>query len=476
MKLNRATLRDLPEGILVPDYDPADVQPGVLHLGMGNFHRAHEGVYLDRIASNGDLTWGTVGVGFRAPDEALNHAAAEQDGLYTLETVSPTGEVEVRVLGNVVDHLYTPADAAHLLELAADLQIRIISLTITEAGYAAPDPVTELDPSSPGPLGTIVLAAQQRKADGAPGFTVLSCDNIQENGDLAKKIVRDLAATKGDDLVEWIDENLSFPNGMVDRITPVTSAALVEQRAADGVEDAWPVRAETYLQWVLEDDFAAGRPAWDEVGVQLVDDVRPYEKMKLRLLNASHQVLSHIGILEGMTFVDEVVTDPDFSQLVRDYMELEGRPTLDAVPGINLDEYCDQLMARFGAKATEDTLARQVVDSSERMAKFVFPALADQLASDDPQIDAIALTLAAWYERALSGEALTDQAEDVLRRGALAEKAGDGSFLETVIVDPGVAQNPLLVERFVFYRELLEEKGPREAVKEVNRRGRSRRA
>ncbi len=470
MKLNRENLDQLPDSVAVPSYDVDRVVPGVVHLGFGNFHRAHEGVYLDRILESGDLRWGTVGVGFREPDRALNRASTDQDGLYTLETVSPTGESEVRVMGNVVEHIFAPDNAARLLDYVSDPAIPIISLTITEGGYIVPDVASELDPANPGPLGAIVLGAERRMNQGTEPFTVVSCDNIEMNGDVAREVILDLAQKHSPRVREWIESNVAFPNSMVDRITPSVDRALLERRSAEGIEDGWPVRAETYLQWVLEDNFSSDRPAFETVGVQVVDNVKPYEKMKLRLLNASHQVLAYVGLLDGMVMVDQVVKDPDYAAFLRQFMDVEARPTLDPVPGIDLDLYEDQLLARFGAKATEDTLARLVVDASERIEKFVIPVLADQLARTDggaPQIDRIMLAIAAWYTYMSGVDRIDDQNAERILGGVRAEADSPGAFLDAIILDEDLASSPMVRQKFEYYKNCIASQGLRATVQAV---------
>jgi mannitol 2-dehydrogenase len=483
--LSAATLGDLAPTVAVPEYDRSRVRTGIVHIGVGGFHRAHEAMYLDRVLGTGSTEWGICGIGMLPSDVAMRDVLAAQDGLYTLVTTAPDGSTEARVVGSLIEYLYAPDDPTAVLDKLAHPDTRIVSLTITEGGYGIDDATGAFRPvdaavladlegsSSDVPrsvLGYLTAALRRRRDAGVPGFTVMSCDNIQGNGHVARTALLGFAERVDPDLAAWIGETVSFPNSMVDRITPVTTD---ETRAAVsrdiGIEDGWPVHSESFEQWVLEDDFPLGRPALDEVGVQLVDEVLPYELMKLRLLNASHQAMSYLGILAGERFVHDVCTDPLFVGFLLDYMHIEAIPTLEPVPGIDLDAYCATLIARFGSEAIRDTLARQVVDGSDRIPKFLLPVVRSRLASGG-DIRRAALVLAAWsvfLERSAEpGTALpaVDRRLGELQEAAAREGARPGAFLDYAPVFGELGVDAALRAAFIAARASLAERGARGAI------------
>ena len=468
--------------IPVPAYDRAAVTPAIVHFGVGAFHRAHQAVYLDRVLGAGDTGWGLVGVGLLPGDRVTRDVAAEQGGLYTLTTLAPDGAAATRVVGSILDVVFGPDDPERVLALLTSPTTRIVSLTITEGGYAIDDATGAFAPSDPltlpdldgdGPprsaWGYLTEALRRRRAAGVPPFTVLSCDNVQGNGHVARLALTSFARRRDPGLADWIDAEVAFPSSMVDRITPVVTPEVargVEERC--GVEDRWPVQSEAYLQWVLEDEFPLGRPAFDAVGVQLVADVAPYERMKLRLLNASHQAMSYLGLRAGFTMVDEVCTDPDFRAFLLGYMREEAIPTLGEVPGIDLDDYCDQLIARFSSQAVRDTLARQVVDGSDRIPKFLLPVVRAQLAAGGP-IDRCATVLAGWglyLEGHLAEGAapLADRRADELLAVAEEEEREPGALLGYAPVFGDLGDDKRLRAAYLAARRRIVAQGVRAAV------------
>ncbi|WP_237771071.1 mannitol dehydrogenase family protein [Kribbella sp. ALI-6-A] len=409
-KLSSATLSALDPRVGVPAYDRTAVRPGIVHFGVGGFHRAHQAMYLDRLMDDGKaLDWGICGVGVLPQDRRMADVMAAQDGLYTLVVKHPDGTLEPRVIGSIVDYLFAPDDPEAVLTRMTDPATRIVSLTITEGGYHVNQVTGELDASDPGlaadlapgatpgtAFGLIVEALARRRAAGTKPFTVMSCDNIPGNGHVAKKMLTAFARLRDADLADWIEAEVRFPNCMVDRITPVTAeadkTALAERF---GIDDGWPVVCEPFTQWVLEDDFGGERPAYDEVGVQVVEDVEPYELMKLRLLNASHQALCYLGYLAGYRYAHEVCQDKLFVDFLLGYMTEEGQPTLPAVPGVDLEQYKHQLIERFANPEVRDTLARLCAESSDRIPKWLVPVIREQLAADRG-IERSALVVASW--------------------------------------------------------------------------------
>ena len=400
--MTRADSRALSTGTLGslsipgPTYDRSAVTTGIVHFGVGGFHRAHQAMYLDQLMEQGQaLDWGICGVGVMPSDARMQQVMQAQDCLYTLVLKDPDGSWEPRVIGSIVQYLFAPDDPEAVIEKMADRATRIVSLTVTEGGYNV-HPVTgafdadnaavQADLTSNGPpattFGLVTEALVRRRERGIEPFTVMSCDNIQGNGHVASEMFTAFARLRDPELGAWVAATVRFPNSMVDRITPVTTdddRAQIDERF--GVSDGWPVVCEPFTQWVLEDNFTLGRPPFEVVGVQVVADVEPYELMKLRLLNASHQALCYFGYLAGYRLVHEVAQDPLFADFLLAYMDREATPTLEPVPGIDLDGYKRQLIERFSNAAVRDTVARLCAESSDRIPKWVLPVIRENLAA-----------------------------------------------------------------------------------------------
>jgi mannitol 2-dehydrogenase len=408
--LNAATLPSLRGRVPVPTYDRGAVRTGIVHCGVGGFHRAHQAMYLDRLMNDGKaLDWGICGVGVMEFDRRMKAALGAQDGLYTLVLKAPDGTREPRVIGSIVRYLFAPDDPEAVIETMADPRTRIVSLTVTEGGYNVHAVTGEFDATNPGVVhdlrpgaapkttfGLVTEALARRRGRGLPPFTVMSCDNIQGNGDAARRSFVAFATLRDPDLGAWLERAVRFPNSMVDRITPVTTDGdRAEVRDRFGIEDRWPVVCEPFTQWVLEDSFNAGRPPLEDAGVQLVADVEPYELMKLRLLNASHQALCYFGYLAGYRLVHEVCRDPLFVDFLLGYMDEEATPTLEPVPGIDLDEYRHNLIARFSNAEVRDTVARLCAESSDRIPKWLLPVIRHNLAAGG-EIRRATAVVASW--------------------------------------------------------------------------------
>lgn len=410
MKLNRKNLAALAPEVEVPVYDPSTVRQGIAHIGVGGFHRAHQAIYTEALLNRGEAReWGICGVGLRREDRAMQQALAAQDHLYTMLVLGDEPGLEVRVVGAINGMLLAEDSPAALIDKLADPAIRIVSLTITEGGYCIDDSSGEFmahlpdiqhdlaHPQAPRSVfGFLCAALAKRRAAGTPAFTLMSCDNLPHNGAVTRKALLAFAHLADHELASWIDSHVSFPNAMVDRITPMTSdahrAQLTERH---GVEDAWPVVCEPFLQWVLEDKFVNGRPAWEKVGVQFTDDVTPYEEMKIKLLNGSHLALTYLGFLKGYRTVHETMNDPLLRRYVRTFMDLDVTPQLAAVPGIDLEGYKDTLIERFSNQAIADQLERVCSDGSSKFPKFIVPTL-NRLIEDGRPLERAALVVAAW--------------------------------------------------------------------------------
>lgn len=428
LPLNRAALRDLPLGVAGPAHDPAAVRAGIVHLGPGNFHRAHLAGYLhDLMARRADaLGWGILGAGLMPGDRGLVEDLAAQDGLYTL-VERGGGEERATVIGSLAGTVFAGDSAAALLDAVDAPDVRIVSLTVTEGGYCLDRATRQLDPANPliradlenpaaprSAIGVIVEGLRRRRDARRPAFTALSCDNLQHNGAVLRAAVLALAELRDSALARWIADAGAFPATMVDRITPGTTeddrAAL---EARHGLRDRRPVPCEPFRQWVVEDRFADGRPPLEEVGVQVVPDVAPYETMKLRLLNASHHCVSGLGRLLGHPHVSDCLADPDLLALMEAVMERETGPTVPPVPGVDLVAYRRTLVARFANPAIRDTPARIVADGSP---SIILDPLADRLRAGMPA-PLLSLALAAWM-RCMAGE--DERGEEIVSRHPLA--------------------------------------------------------
>jgi mannitol 2-dehydrogenase len=422
--LNARTLKYWSGRLPAPAYDRDLVTPGVVHFGVGGFHRAHQAMYLDRLMNEGTaLDWGICGTGVMPADRRMKQALDTQDGLYTLVLKHSDGTWEPRVIGSIVEYLFAPDDPEAVIEKMASAAIRIVSLTVTEGGYNISDATGEFDVANPDVVhdlrpgaaprttfGLITEALRRRRQRGLAPFTVMSCDNLPGNGDLAKRAFTAFARLRDPGLGEWVSREVRFPNSMVDRITPATTDAdRAEVRARFGVEDLWPVVCEPYVQWVLEDAFTTDRPPYERAGVQVVDDVEPYELMKLRLLNGSHQAMCYFAYLSGYRLVHEAAQDRLYRAFLLGYMDQEATPTLPPVPGVDLDEYKHTLIERFANPQIRDTIARLCAQSSDRIPKFLLPVVRQQLATGG-EIRRSAAVVASWARYA---EGVDEQGEPI---------------------------------------------------------------
>ena len=423
--LSRATLGSLPEGVAAPAHDPAALAPGIVHIGVGNFHRAHMGVYLDRLFGMGrDHGWAILGAGVRPGDAAMRERLLAQDCLTTVVELDPEGSL-ARVTAPMVG--FVPVEPAALVAALSDPAIRIASLTVTEGGYFI-DPLTDAfdaahpeiaadatAPDAPRTVFGILLAAlRARREAGTPPFTVLSCDNIPHSGAVTRGALAGLARLSDPALAEWVEARVACPNGMVDCITPATGPAEIALVERLGVADAAPVTCEPFRQWVLEDRFPEGRPALEAVGVEFVDDVAPYELMKLRLLNGLHAALGYSGALLGHAMVHEAVADPEIRAFLVALAEREITPTLAPIAGVDYGAYLATLLERFGNAAVGDTIARLCLDGSNRQPKFVLPTLRDALAAGG-RFEGLALEVALWRRHCATAERLDDPRAERLR-------------------------------------------------------------
>ena len=405
-RLSSATLRDLPASVARTSYEFDRAGIGIVHIGIGAFYRAQGAVYTDDVLARESGDWAICGVSLRSPD--VRDRLMPQDGLYTVVEKSPAG-VRRRVIGSVREVLFLgdERDLVHTRLVAATT--RIVSLTITEKGYCHdpatgrlnlghPDIVHDLaDPEHPATaVGLLVAALEARWCSHAKPFTVMCCDNLPHNGALVRGLVLSFANAHAPPLAQWIEENVHFPSTMVDRIVPATTDAdIAENDAALGMHDAAPVMHEPFKQWVIEDTFAAGRPAWEHAGAQLVGNVEPFEAMKLRLLNASHSALAYLGFLAGHEFIYQVAAQPDFVAFMRALMKEEVAPTLALPGGVDVAAYQDALVERFRNPALPHRTQQIAMDGSQKLPQRLLGTVRDNLAAGR-SIDRLALGVAAW--------------------------------------------------------------------------------
>ncbi|HET9022920.1 MAG TPA: mannitol dehydrogenase family protein [Ornithinibacter sp.] len=474
--LTTATLPSLT--VSTPSYDRAAATVGIVHFGFGNFHRSHVAMYLDRLMESGQgLDWGICGVGVLPHDATMRDVMRAQDCLFTLVVRHPDGSLEPRVVGSVLEFLFGPDDAEAVYARLLDPAVRIVSLTVTEGGYLKNPATGEFDAAHPSVVhdlehlddprtafAYVVEGLRRRRAAGLPPFTVLSCDNLQGNGHYARQAVVGFARLLDPELAGWIESDVVFPNCMVDRITPATTDQDREAVRRLGVDDAWPVPAEPFTQWIVEDHFPAGRPPLEGVDVQFVDDVTPYELMKLRLLNASHQALAYFGAPLGYVLVDETMRDDLIRRYLERYMVREASPTLGDLPGIDLPGYIATLIERFSNPYMRDTLTRLATDGSNRMPTFTLPPLRENVEAGRPIVLGSAM-VAAWAEYwALIGRGglPADRVPDDVHTAEMTAAALDPSptaFVEIDALFGDLARTEPFVTAFLAARRSLVENG-----------------
>jgi len=407
MKLNQNSLESLPEGVSVPGYERAAISPGILHIGVGNFHRAHQAIYMDRLFNKGlDFDWGILGAGIMPYDAQKRERLGRQDWLSTVIELDPQGYT-ARICGAMIG--FAEVSNQSLIQALSKPEIRIVSMTITEGGYFLDPKTGGFDAAHPDILydsqnphqprtvfGALVVALRNRKLAGIPPFTVMSCDNVPDNGQVAKRAVVGLANAIAPDHSGWIDENVAFPNSMVDCITPATGERERLMAAKRfGIEDADVVVCEPFRQWVLEDAFPQGRPALEQVGVEFVKDVAPYEQMKLRILNGGHAAIAYPAALLGLHYAHDAMNNPLVLAFLDKLEKQEIIPTVPTLPGVDFNHYFDQTKKRFSNAEIGDTISRLCLDGSNRQPKFILQTISDRLMQGLP-IKGLALEVALW--------------------------------------------------------------------------------
>jgi mannitol 2-dehydrogenase len=484
--LGAATLDQLPASVARPQYDRSAITVGIVHFGVGAFHRSHQAMYLDRLLSLGlGPEWGICGVGLLPADRERLSQLRAQDHLYTLIEKDPQGGQELRVVGSIVDSQYAPDDPERVLDVLTQPTTRIVSLTITEGGYNIDQVTGEFDVNDPGVVadlatlghpvtvfGYVVEALVRRRTQGIPPFVVMSCDNIQGNGTVARNAFSTFAELRDPGLASWVRETVSFPNSMVDRITPATTPQDVDQLRLQGIDDGCPVVCEPFTQWVLEDDFPLGRPEWERAGAQITQEVLPYELMKLRLLNASHQILAYAGHLAGYVYVSDAASDPVFVAFLREYMQRDARPTLMPLEGIDLDNYIETLLERFANAQLGDTIARLCAWGSDRIPKWLVPVLEQNLKDDGPIAHA-ATVIAGWarfcegVDENGKGFDIVDAAAEELKAAARRYPQDPLAFLRNVRFFGNLVEDSRFVESYIHALEQFHRVGALQTLAQV---------
>ncbi|MDX8498376.1 mannitol dehydrogenase family protein [Mesorhizobium sp. VK4C] len=482
VKLSSSNLAKLPSKVSGPKYDRSSLKAGIVHFGVGNFHRSHQAVYLDDLFNSGlGHDWALIGAGVFEGEKVGRSKLEEQDWLTTV-VEQDSGHMSARVTGAMVDFLM-PGHAEAIIERLADPAIKIVSLTITEGGYfidpasgkfnpAHPDIVADaqLGAAPKTVFGIILAGLLRRRADGVVPFTVMSCDNIPHNGHVTSDGVIGLARLIDEDLANWVRDNVAFPNGMVDRITPATTDRERAILASDfGLEDNWPVFCEPFKQWVLEDHFTAGRPPLEKAGVQFVRDVSPYELMKIRILNGGHAAIAYPAGLMDIHFVHEAMQEPLLRGFLAKLERDEIIPTVPPVPDTVLEDYYQLIERRFSNPKIGDTIRRLCLDGSNRQPKFIIPTIADRLKAGKG-FAGLALESALWCRYCFgttdSGAVIepNDPSWDRMQATAKAAKDKPGAWLAMDDIYGDVGRSPVFTQAFAHALDALWANGARETL------------
>ena len=471
------------------NYNTQHITAGIAHIGVGNFHRAHQAYYTHQLlnTAKGHEEWGIVGIGITSSGAQMSQHLKNQDHLYSLTEYAADGNTITSIIGAIVDYIPALSNVEKAIGQLADPAIKIVSLTITEGGYKLDqdgkfiaddaDIIHDLThPAAPRTaFGYIVEALKRRKEAGTGPFTILSCDNLQHNGDVAKYVFLSFAKQKDPELAEWIEENVCFPNSMVDRITPAVSEDdKLKLNGESGLDDAIPVYAEDFTQWVIEDNFCAGRPQWELAGVNFVKDVTPYELLKLRFLNASHSMLAYPAFLAGYRNVDQAMEDPLFEKYLRDFMNKDVTPLVEVPSDVNLENYKDKLFTRFANTAVSDQLSRLCYHGGAKIPVFILPTLVDIL---DRKLDAkrIAFLFAAYAHYLKTGIDDKGQAYEVDAPKITADDwvlIKDENVIAFLNISPFAAAQlgryPEFVKQYNTYRQEITEDGIVKTLAKIN--------
>ena len=483
--ITNSLLKEAPKGVTVPTYERASLKESIFHIGVGGFHRSHQAVYMDDLAEqHGVKDWAICGAGIMAQDEAMNKALNAQDCLYTL--IESEGAVSsARIVGSLKTYIFGYKNPQEAFAKLADPSIKVVTLTATEGGYCFNSNTGELDlenkgvqndlqnPQNPQTIfGYLAESLDRRRKSAVAPYTALSCDNLQGNGHILQHTLLTFCRERDAELANWIEKNVTFPNCMVDRITPATTdieRAFV--RTKYGLDDAYPIVSEPFRQWVIEDNFCNGRPPLEKVGVQFTSNVAPYEKMKIRLLNATHSAMGYLGYLCGYRFIYEVAQANEFKPYLKNLMDIEVTPLVSNIPGVNLSDYKTMLMRRFANETIKDQVLRICMDGSGKMPKFILPSIEEQLKCQGP-IRKLTLVVASWI-RFLTGKdeegneiPIADPQAERLIAAARAGQSDPRPILEFTDLFGNLGQSERFVEELELQLKSLYDKGARKTLDE----------
>ena len=482
MTLSNATLASLPATVAVPTYDRASLKSGIVHIGCGNFHRAHMAVYLDDLFNLGlGQEWAITGAGVRDGDARMRDLLAGQDYLSSVIERSPAG-VSARIIGAMTRFVPVEAGNAALIAAMSDAGVKIVSLTVTEGGYYI-DPKTDTfgtdhpdiqhdadHPTTPNTVfGAIIAALAARRKSGVAAFTVMCCDNLPHNGRVTRDAVIGLARLSDAGLADWIAQTVAFPNSMVDRITPATGDKERALAISLGIPDAAPVTCEPFRQWVMEDNFPTGRPPLELVGVTFTDRVDAFETMKIRILNGGHAIIAYPGGLLDINYVHEAMAEPLIRGFLDKILTTEVLPIVPPVPGVALPDYKALILSRFSNPEVADTIRRLCLDGSNRQPKFIIPSIRDAIAGNS-KMDGLVLLSALWcrycFGTSESGDTIApnDPNWDRLQAQAILARENPKAWLKMAEIYGDLAQDAALVARFTTALNAVWAKGTRQVL------------
>ncbi|WP_308993920.1 mannitol dehydrogenase family protein [Mariniflexile litorale] len=481
-------LKLLPETVLKPSFDRDKIKASILHIGVSNFHRSHQAYYThDLIDKFNELNYGICGVDLFDSDRKIYNILKDQDGLYTLYTKEPNGPHRAKIIGSIIEYFFGPENPLAVIEKMASPDIEIISLTIAEDEYHLNGitgvfdmnhPVANEETKNPFKpktvFGYLTQAFKLRKLRNLPGCTILSCDNMKSNGETMKHLLLDYVSKTEPGLLDWISENTTFPNSMVDRITTITDFDDIDTLKQDFlIEDQWPVVCESFSQWVIEDKFLHKRPSWEKVGVQFTQNIEPYENMKLRLLNAGHTILGILGTMCGYKTVYEAAVDKDFMIFLKCFIDEEVLPTLKESNQTSVKSYKKMLVSRFQNQHINDRLSRICQESSVKIPLFILPTIKDQLQSDK-KIKRAAFIIAAWckYNDGIDDfkipYKITDSISGTLIRNATLSHQNPIKFLEIESVFGDLSNNKIFTDSYEESLSLLRSNNIKACIQKMN--------